>query len=298
MKQKNLFLIPALAAFILMTWQAGIGQTIVGNPTATQTITQPSGTNFNVDGVQTLLWPGLFRIANESGAIVFRDMTQANAWFFVPQNLGGGSGQIAFFGNFSNGGTLIPLNAFQGSVGSATHPWAAVYADAIFKNSGAFRIDHPLDPRNKYLQHSFVESPDMKNVYDGLVILDNQGEAWVTLPNWFQALNSDFRYQLTSIGVPGPGLYVAEEMANNKFKIAGGKPGSKVSWQLTGIRQDAYAKAHRIAVEVEKPPEARGKYQHPELYEKQPKDALVSAPADGTTGKATQDAAGHLTGNK
>lgn len=298
MKHRNIFLIPVIAVFILTAWQAGIGQTIVGNPAASQTINQPSGTNFNVNGVQTLLWPGLFRMANESGAMVFRDMTQANAWFFVPQNLGGGNGQIAFFGNFSNGGTLIPLNAFQGSVGSATHPWAAVYADAVFKNSGAFRIDHRLDPRNKYLQHSFVESPDMKNVYDGLVVLDKQGEAWVALPNWFQALNSDFRYQLTAVGTPGPSLYVAEEVSNNKFKIAGGKPGGKVSWQLTGIRQDAYAKAHRIAVEVEKPPEARGKYQHPELYEEQPKDALVSAPAGGTSGKSPQDDAGHLTGTR
>lgn len=33
-------------------------------------------------------------------------------------------------------------------------------------------VSHPFDPANKYLLHSFVESSDMKNVYDGVVELD------------------------------------------------------------------------------------------------------------------------------
>jgi hypothetical protein len=32
----------------------------------------------------------------------------------------------------------------------------------------------------------------------------------------------------------------------------------KISWQVTGIRQDAWANAHRIQVEVEKPERERG----------------------------------------
>jgi hypothetical protein len=73
----------------------------------------------------------------------------------------------------------------------------------LSKGSGSFKIDHPLDPANKYLSHSFVESPDMMNIYNGLVVLDSHGEAAVSLPDYFQALNSDFRYQLTAIGAPG-----------------------------------------------------------------------------------------------
>ena len=37
--------------------------------------------------------------------------------------------------------------------------------------------------------HSFVESPDMMNVYNGMVRLDAKGEAWVNLPDYFEALN-------------------------------------------------------------------------------------------------------------
>jgi hypothetical protein len=136
----------------------------------------------------------------------------------------------------------------------------------LSKGGGSFKIDHPLDPANKYLYHSFVESPDMKNVYDGVVTLDRNGKAWVTLPEWFEALNKDFRYQLTAIGAPGPNLYIASEMQHNRFQIVGGSPGTKVSWQVTGIRKDAFAEKYRIPVEEEKKGNERGKYLHPDAF--------------------------------
>ncbi len=135
----------------------------------------------------------------------------------------------------------------------------------ISKSSGSFKIDHPLDPENKYLYHSFVESPDMMNVYNGNAVLDAGGEAWIELPEWFEALNREFRYQLTCIGGFAP-VYVAEEVSGNRFQIAGGVPGGKVSWQVTGIRQDPFAEANRIPLEVEKRPEERGLYLHPEVH--------------------------------
>ena len=106
----------------------------------------------------------------------------------------------------------------------------------------------------------------MMNIYNGNVVLDANGEAWVELPAYFEALNKDFRYQLTAIGAPGPNLYIAQEISGNRFKIAGGSPGMKVSWQVTGIRHDPFAEAHRIQVEVEKTGKERGKYIHPKEY--------------------------------
>jgi hypothetical protein len=133
----------------------------------------------------------------------------------------------------------------------------------LSKSGGSFKIDHPLDPANKFLYHSFVESPDMKNVYDGVVTLDSKGEATVTLPDWFEALNRDFRYQLTAIGSSAPDLYIRAKVKANAFSIGGGKAGQEVCWLLTGIRQDAWADAHRIPVEEDKPAAERGLYLHP-----------------------------------
>jgi hypothetical protein len=132
----------------------------------------------------------------------------------------------------------------------------------LSKAAGAFKIDHPLDPANKYLSHSFVESPDMKNIYDGMVTTDANGEAVVELPSYFEALNRDFRYQLTVIGAFAQAI-IAGEIADNHFTIKTDKPNLKVSWQVTGIRQDAYANAHRIVVEEDKPAAERGTYLHP-----------------------------------
>lgn len=130
---------------------------------------------------------------------------------------------------------------------------------------GGFRIAHPLDATNKYLSHSFVESPDMKNIYDGVAVLDANGEAVVESPAWFEALNIDFRYQLTCLGEYAP-VYIAEKIHDQRYKIAGGKSAMEVSWQVTGIRQDAYAIAHRIPVEQNKLAEEQGYYLHPGLH--------------------------------
>jgi hypothetical protein len=147
----------------------------------------------------------------------------------------------------------------------------------LYKGGGSFKIDHPLDPANKFLLHSFVESPDMMNIYNGNVILDKKGRASVMLPEWFQSLNKEFRYQLTCIGGFAP-VYIAEKISGNHFKIAGGKPGMEVSWQVTGIRQDPYAVANRIVVEEDKPVYARGYYLHPEVYGQSKDRNIENAP--------------------
>jgi hypothetical protein len=129
-----------------------------------------------------------------------------------------------------------------------------------------FKIDHPLDPTNKYLYHSSIESSEMVNIYSGNAALDGAGEALVSLPDWFEAVNKDFRYQLTAIGASAPGLHIAQEISEHQFRIAGGAPGMKVSWQVTGVRHDAFAKAHPLVVEVDKPAKERGHYLHPEAF--------------------------------
>ncbi|MBL7765905.1 MAG: hypothetical protein JNJ58_07425 [Chitinophagaceae bacterium] len=135
----------------------------------------------------------------------------------------------------------------------------------LSKAGGTFKIDHPLDPANQYLIHSFVESPDMKNIYDGNIITDANGNAVVQLPAYFEAENKDFRYQLTVIGKDAR-AWVMEKISGNQFTLKTSEPNTEVSWQVTGIRKDAWAEAHRVIPEVEKTGAEKGKYLHPELF--------------------------------
>lgn len=144
-----------------------------------------------------------------------------------------------------------------------------VYISGDLQATGSknFVIDHPLDPENKILRHSAIEAPAMKNIYDGAVVLDAKGEAVVALPEYFEALNRDFLYQLTAVGDYAP-IYVKEEIKDNAFVIAGGKPGMKVCWLVTGIRNDAYAASHPLKVEEEKSLAGNfksGEYLNPDL---------------------------------
>jgi len=168
------------------------------------------------------------------------------------------------FAQAANGSTANYAGFFEGDV---TITGNLNVSGSISKASGTFKIDHPLDPENKYLVHSFVESPEMINVYSGNITTDANGMATVVLPSYFEAANKDFRYQLTAIGQFAQAI-IKDEISANTFVIQTDKPNVKISWQVTAVRNDAYAKKHRIEPEQSKSASEQGKYLHPELYDK------------------------------
>ena len=191
---------------------------------------------------------------------------------------GSGSAKGGAGGVFTGGGVTNcvfcsgdGIDVFAGGPTEQFGPKAAFFDGdievngSVFNNAASIIIDHPLDPANKYLSHSSVGSSEMKNIYDGNVTTDASGQAVVELPEWFEALNRDFRYQLTTIGQPAQ-AWIASKIANHAFTIKTDKPNVEISWQVTGIRQDAWANAHRTPVEEEKNARDRGHYLHPELY--------------------------------
>jgi len=191
----------------------------------------------------------------------------------VKSTVSGVSGQNTYGLYAYTAGTVTNTSyGIYAAANGAPVNYAGYFAGDVFvsgtlsKSAGSFKIDHPIDPENMYLSHSFVESPDMMNVYNGNVILDGRGEAWVELPEYFEALNRDFRYQLTPVGGAAPDLHIAERISDGRFAIAGGEPGLEVSWQVTGIRRDKFAEEHPIIVEEAKRDVERGKYLNPELY--------------------------------
>ncbi len=152
--------------------------------------------------------------------------------------------------------------------GQSQNGLAGRFIGMVFKTGGGFMIDHPSDPENRYLCHSFVESPDMLNVYSGNTVTDDEGDAVVTLPPYFADLNKDVTYQLTVIEQFAQAMVSREIDDTNAFRIKTDRPGVKVSWQVTGIRKDAWAERNRIAVEQDKPDHERGTYLHPGAHGK------------------------------
>lgn len=188
-----------------------------------------------------------------TGAAVYAQVNASGARAVQGVNLAGGLAGD-FYGNVSVSGTLS-------------------------KGGGSFKIDHPLDPANKYLLHSFVESPDMMNIYNGNIVTDAQGYATIELPEWFEALNRDFRYQLTVVGQFAQAI-VSKKVEQNRFEIRTNLPRVEVSWQVTGIRHDAWAEQNRIPVELEKSKAERGKYLHPQAHGAASELGIVPVTAD------------------
>jgi hypothetical protein len=191
---------------------------------------------------------GVCIVGNSRRKIALKGVANVDGWtkYGVVGSATGTGSNYGVYGVASGAATTNYAGYFDGNLHTT---------GTLSKAAGTFVIDHPLDPRNKVLRHSFVESPDMMNVYNGVVTLDANGEAVISLPDYFEALNRDFRYQLTTVGGYAR-VYVKSEVRGNRFVVASADKakdtGVKVSWQVTGVRQDAYAKAHPIVVEEAK----------------------------------------------
>lgn len=175
----------------------------------------------------------------------------------------GGDYNIGIWGQANTGGTSGNYAAYL--VGDV------VVTGNLSKGGGTFKIDHPQDPANKYLIHSFVESPDMINIYNGNVVTDANGFVTVTMPDYFDSANKDFKYQLTVIGTFAQAI-IKEKINGNQFVIQTSEPNVEVSWQVTGVRADKWADENRVIPVMDK--EQPGTYMHPELFD-QPKEKSV-----------------------
>jgi hypothetical protein len=196
--------------------------------------------------------------------------------------LGQGPTGVSGTGNTGVAGTSNAAGGagVEGFVGSGSY--AGYFSGNVYVNgtlsaaNKAFTIDHPLDPANKVLVHASIESSERRNLYDGVVVADASGEIEVQLPSWFEALNEDFRYQLTALGAPAPNLHVKSEIKGGCFVIGGANAGQRISWLVSGRRSDPTAKRHPLVVEREKVAEERGLYLDPEAYE-QPREKGIAA---------------------
>ena len=186
----------------------------------------------------------------------------------------GGNGIIVVGGNGTNNRGGDGIQAIAGNAGGfaglffgfvEVNGSLRVDEDLSVHGTKNFKIDHPLDPANKYLLHAAIESSEVLNVYSGNVTTDENGDAVVALPDWFEALNRDFRYQLTAVGTFAQAI-IARKIKGNRFTIRTSTPNVEVSWQVTGVRSDPVMIKHPFNVEQDKPEGERGSYLSPDAY--------------------------------
>ncbi len=213
-------------------------------------------------------------------------------------------GETARFVNtgFRNGWAVI-ADAIPGAGQTATAIWGRAPAPGfagffqgnvqvngtISATSKSFRIDHPQDPANKELWHTSIESDAYLNIYSGNATTDAQGYATISLPAWMQAANTNFRYQLTVIDEGETQaefvlVRVVRKVSDGSFTIKTSAPNVEVSWQLTGERSDAWARANPPRPERMKRAEDRGRYIHPEAFGLPQDRAMDNAPPSVTSG--------------
>jgi len=241
-------------------WNSGVGDILSIRGDGTVVATNPSTADnaFALHGIISNASPGAFSAAVRG------------------QNNGTGGYGIGVWGSQDGSGWGVYGTSVSGigvyGYASATSGYG-VYSWGRFAATGtkSFQIDHPLRPETHYLNHFCTEGPEPMNAYSGVVTLDARGEAWVQLPDYFEAINRDPRYTLTPIGAAMPNLHVAVEIQGNRFKIAGGVPGKKVSWEVKAIRNDLWMQRYGYQTEQEKEDAIKGKYLNPELYG-QPKE--------------------------
>ncbi|MBL4585577.1 MAG: hypothetical protein JKX84_00760, partial [Flavobacteriales bacterium] len=189
------------------------------------------------------------------------------------------SGNAVYGENFDNvaplgNGIGVAGSGFWGVIGQDRYLGAQAGAYGVLANGelGAtgvksFIIDHPTDPENKFLKHFSSESNEVLNIYRGNVTFNANGEAVVSMPDYYDLINRNPSYQLTPIGGFAQ-LYIKSEMGNGQFVIAGGTEGMKASWTVYSERNDPYLQQYpeKRNVVVEKREGQKGKYFMPQLY--------------------------------
>lgn len=209
-----------------------------------------------VMGSTGVLGRGFDGVTGETSQGVGAGVVGTNSYAGLDQDAAGVLGIGGFVG-------VLGDSPFYG-VGSLSSILAVGDIDALGTKN--FIIDHPFDPANKLLKHAAIESDEMLNIYRGNVVCDASGNATVTLPSYFSAINKDYSYILTPVGAAAPELHVKTEVNGSTFTIAGGKPNMKVSWQVTAERNDIYMQENPFQPEEMKPEHKQGSYLYPAGY--------------------------------
>jgi hypothetical protein len=249
------------------------------------------GSNRAVEGVHS---GGSFGYLGSSGSGVWGQYTNGNFGILGSNDYGvfGQSGTSAavhgvhnggnygYIGNVNHGVYGANANGNNGILGASD---AAVKGNASSGDAGyfsgnvhvsgsvnkaacSFLIDHPLDPENKWLRHTCMESPEPLVVYRGRARLDGGGQSVVEMPKYFVALTKEDQASIHLTPVGRPFMTGAEWNPGFRSLTVYGEAGREVFWEVLAERDDPVI--HQLAqpVEEDKVPEERGYYLHPKAF--------------------------------
>lgn len=180
-------------------------------------------------------------------------------------------GSNLFISRYDNDGNklqndVLSINRSTGAILTPTEVTIYVLG-TLYKGAGNFLIDHPLDPTNRNLIHSFVEGPKADLIYRGEVTLSN-GRASVSIDatnrmsvGTFEALT---RHAEAQVWVQNDTSWepVRGRVVGGTLEIECKDPASTdtISWLVVAERADPFIKhstmtdeTGRLIVEVEKP---------------------------------------------
>jgi len=219
---------------------SGYDATIAGGGHCNATLsyaTVGGGSNNNATGSCATVGGGYYNTASGSYATVPGGASNT------------ASGNCGFAANYqSSDGGYASAAAFGGQTATTTSQVRC--ANLSVTGTKNFTIDHPLDPSGRILNHYCIESPEVVNLYRGVVVLGADGRAVVQLPDYFSAVNVNPMIQVSAVGTND--VFIAREVAENTFVI-GGKPGIKVFWTVTADRNDQSARIGQLLTPVEQP---------------------------------------------
>ena len=164
----------------------------------------------------------------------------------------------------------------MGVYGYSDNGWSGYFqgdvhvTGSLTEGGGGPLIDHPGDPENKVLRHSYVASPENLLIYRGKATLDGEGFATVPMPDYFTDLagEEEATVNLTPIGRPFLAGY--EWGAEGRSFTILGEPGRQVAWMVLAGRDDPVIRQLEAPVVEMKGPESgvcdRGEYLYPAAY--------------------------------
>ena len=197
-----------------------------------------------------------FNVDSKGNTYIKGDLTLCGDLNFQGKKIKGYTGSTGNTGNTGNTGSTGPTGSLAvtlnnaGSTSQSNLLWTDGAGSYYYNSSKTFVIEHPLN-ENKYLIHACLEGPEAGVYYRGSSCITNNSHIEICLPNYVEAIATNFTVQITPIYNENISLeknYSTSRVTNNLFTVYGNN--GEFFWHVTGTRQFISVEPNKTDVEV------------------------------------------------